>query len=130
MKYAFAVAVCLSTIFAPSSALAQDRPARDTLPYFEFQVDKTVEPLPGLKGPAYPQELRDAKVSGKVLVQFVVDTLGRPVMQSFKVVRSQHDLFTIAVKTAVTEFRYAPAEIEGRKVKQLVQQPFNFALAK
>jgi protein TonB len=51
-------------------------------------------------------------------------------MSQFKVLKSSHDLFTNAVKQALTGMRFYPAEIGGRKVKQLVQQPFNFTLTR
>jgi len=40
------------------------------------------------------------------------------------------DLFTNSVKQALSGMRFYPAEIGGRKVKQLVQQPFNFTLTR
>ena len=68
--------------------------------------------------------------SGSELIRFVVDTTGRAEMSSFKVLKSSHDLFTNSVKNALAQMRFYPAEIGGRKVKQLVQQPFNFTLTK
>src|SRR5919201_374382 len=99
-------------------------------PYFEFQVEKQVAALPDNPRPRYPDMLRSANVEGEVLAQFVVDTTGRVEMNTFKVLKSSHDLFTNSVKQALTGMRFYPAEIGGRKVKQLVQQPFNFALTK
>ena len=98
--------------------------------YFEFQVEKQVVPAPGNGGPRYPDMLRSANVEGEVLVQFVVDTTGRVEMSQFKVLKSSHDLFTNAVKSFLGGARFYPAEIGGRKVKQLVQQPFNFTLTR
>ena len=98
--------------------------------YFEFQVEKQVAPAPGNPPPRYPDMLRSANVEGEVLAQFVVDTTGRVEMSTFKVLKSSHDLFTAAVRQHLSISRYYPAEIGGRKVKQLVQQPFNFALTK
>jgi protein TonB len=48
--------------------------------------------------------------------------------KTIKVIRSTHPLFTNAVREALLAIRYHPAEIGGRKVSQLVQQPFNFRL--
>lgn len=97
--------------------------------FFEFQVEKQVSPA-GNNAPSYPDLLRQANVEGEVLAQFVVDTTGRVDMSTFKVLKSSHDLFTKAVQQALQRARYYPAEIGGRKVKQLVQQPFNFALTR
>ena len=46
------------------------------------------------------------------------------------VLKSSHDLFTNSVRSALSNMRFYPAEIGGRKVKQLVQQPFNFTLTR
>jgi protein TonB len=98
--------------------------------YFEFQVEKQVAPAPGNRAPSYPDMLRSANVEGEVLVQFVVDTTGRVENGSIKILKSSHDLFTNSVRQALNSMRFYPAEIGGRKVKQLVQQPFNFALTR
>jgi periplasmic protein TonB len=98
--------------------------------YFEFQVEKQVAPAPGNSPPRYPDMLRSANVEGEVLVQFVVDTTGRVEKGSIKILKSSHELFTNSVQSALNGMRFYPAEIGGRKVKQLVQQPFNFALTR
>ena len=98
--------------------------------YFEFQVEKPVAPAPGNMGPRYPEELKKAKVEGTVLAQFVVDTTGLVEMDSFKVLKSDHDLFTQAVKAALADMKFLPAQVGGRAVKQLVQAPFQFSLSK
>lgn len=97
-------------------------------PYFDFQVEKPVVMAPGSQGPAYPDMLRTAGIEGTVLAQFVVDTTGRAEMNTFKALKSDNDLFTNAVKNALQRMRFLPAEVGGRKVKQLVQQPFQFSL--
>ena len=98
--------------------------------YFEFQVEKQVAQIPGSINLRYPDMLRSANVEGEVLAQFVVDTTGRVESNSIKILKSSHDLFTNAVQQALRSARYYPAEIGGRKVKQLVQQPFNFTLTR
>lgn len=99
-------------------------------PYFEFQVEKPVAQVPGSSGPRYPEILKSSNVEGEVLAQFVVDTTGRVESGSFKVLKSSHELFTQAVRQALPNMKFLPAEVGGRKVKQLVQQPFQFALTK
>lgn len=99
-------------------------------PYFEFQVEKQVQQIPGTGNLRYPDMLRSANVEGEVLAQFVVDENGRFEPGTFKVIKSSHDLFTQAVKNALPNMRFYAAEIGGRKVKQLVQQPFTFSLTK
>jgi periplasmic protein TonB len=103
---------------------------KDDQPYFEFQVEKPVVPAPGSTQPRYPDILRQAGVEGEVLAQFVVDTSGKAEAGSFKVLKTSHELFASAVKSALPGMRFIPAEVGGKKVKQLVQQPFTFAITK
>ncbi len=97
-------------------------------PYFDFQVEKAAAAIPGSGNPAYPEMLKSSGVEGEALVQFVVDTTGRAELGSFKVLRASHDAFGQAVRAALPRMRFLPAEIGGRKVRMLVQQPFAFAL--
>ena len=97
-------------------------------PYFDFQVEKAAAAIPGSGAPAYPEMLKSSGVEGEALVQFVVDTTGRAEVGSFKVLRASHDAFGQAVKAALPRMRFLPAEIGGKKVRMLVQQPFAFAL--
>jgi TonB family protein len=105
-------------------------PSDPTKPYFEFQVEKPAAMRPGMSAMVYPPMLRSAQVEGTVLASFVVDTNGDVDMSTFKVLKSDHELFTHAVKTALPSIKYLPAEVGGRKVKQLLQQPFVFSLAR
>lgn len=105
-------------------------PVNTDQPYFEFQVEKQVQQVPGSGNLRYPDMLRSANIEGEVLAQFVVDTTGHYEAGTFKAIKSSHDLFTAAVKNALPNMRFYPAEVGGRKVKQLVQQPFTFSLSK
>ena len=53
-----------------------------------------------------------------------------PVMSTFRVVKSSHDLFSVAVRNALPSMRFHPAEVGGHPMKQLVTMPFEFSLAK
>ncbi|HYW51982.1 MAG TPA: TonB family protein [Gemmatimonadaceae bacterium] len=96
--------------------------------YVPEQVEKMAALLRGTPMPAYPEMLRASGVEGEALVQFVVDTLGRVEAGSFLVVRATHEAFGTAVRTVLPRLRFVPAEIGGRRVRVLVQQPFAFAL--
>jgi TonB family protein len=93
--------------------------------YFEFQVEKpaAVFEQGSLE---YPQVMKKAGVSGDVLAQFVVLENGTADMDTFKVLRSSNELFTASVRNAVPKMKFLPAEIGGKKVRQLVQLPFVF----
>jgi len=96
--------------------------------YFEFQVEKIATLAPLNMAPHYPDVLRASQVTGDVLAQFVVDTNGRVLPETFKVLSSTHDLFTQSVKDKLPELRFLPAVLGGRLVRQLVQMPFHFAI--
>jgi protein TonB len=105
-------------------------PLQQETPFFDFQVEQQAKLAPGNKPPDYPSQLRATGVEGSVTVQFVVDTAGRVDISTYKLINSTHALFETAVKNHLKDMRYIPAEIGGRKVKQLVQQPFTFSLSR
>jgi protein TonB len=96
----------------------------------EHTVEKPVIALGDGARPRYPDLLRSAGVEGEVLAQFVVDTTGHVEPGSIRVLRSAHALFAQAVERALPQARFIPAEAGGRRVRQLVQQPFAFAIAR
>jgi len=95
-------------------------------PRFAFQVDKPAMARDGNPVPGYPALLERSGIEGRVLVEFVVDTLGRPDMKSVKVLESSNELFVQALESALPRWRFYPAEARGRKVKQIVQLPLRF----
>jgi protein TonB len=94
------------------------------------QVERQVSLISGSASPRYPEALRMAGVEGKVVAQFVVDDEGRVEERTIKLVRSDNPLFDEAVRSALRRMLFAPAEIGGRKVRQLVEMPFVFALSR
>ena len=78
--------------------------------------------------PRYPATLREAGVQGRVIVQFVVDTLGRAEVGDLQVIQSPHVLFTESVREALARYRFVPGEAGGRRVPTRVQIPFDFKL--
>jgi protein TonB len=98
--------------------------------YTENIVEKAVVAIPGTATPRYPSMLQSAGVEGNVRAQFVVDTLGRVEQGSFRALGSTHDLFTTAVRDALSRARFKPAEVGGRRVRQLVEQSFSFSITR
>ena len=116
----------------PSGASTSAEPATRGAdePYFEFEVEKAVVQAANSASPVYPDILRQAGVEGEAVVSFVVDTLGRVDVSTFKVIRATHELFATAVKNALPRMRFIPAETTRGRVRQLVHQPFSFAIVK
>jgi protein TonB len=94
------------------------------------QVEKQVSLIPGSASPTYPEALRVAGREGRVVAQFVVDEEGRVEEKTLKLTRPDNVLFDEAVRRALPRMRFVPAEIGGRKVRQLVEMPFVFALSR
>jgi protein TonB len=129
-KYLLPLTLLLGAALIPAAAGAQDSKAGEPEQvYLDFQVEKLVR-VRTQTSPEYPDLLRMAHVEGSVLVQFVVDEAGVPQMNTFKVLRSSDGAFSESARRAVSRSSYYPAEIKGKKVKQLVQQPYKFATNK
>ncbi len=94
-----------------------------------FQSWTAVRPVVGNTPPRYPDRLRADKVEGAVLAEFVVDTVGGVDPMSVRVLSATQPMFGDAVRAALSSMRFVPAEVNGRKVKQVAQIPFAFALA-
>jgi protein TonB len=97
--------------------------------YTPEQVDVQARPDSGSRPqPLYPETLLFTGVPGHVLAEFVIDTLGRVELDTFGVISSTNPNFTAAVQRALPEWAYAPALLNGKRVRQLVQQPFSFVV--
>ena len=95
-------------------------------PWSASQVERPALSRDYNPSPKYPSVLESSRTEGTVLAQFVVDTLGRADMGTFKVLESSNDLFSASVRAAIQQWRFYPAEAGGRKVKQIVQLPLKF----
>jgi protein TonB len=91
-----------------------------------WQVDRAVIPLDGNPKPEYPSMLQSGRVDGRVMAQFVVDTTGRVDMSTFSALEATNELFVRSVRRALSEWRFRPAEADGRRVRQLVEMPLVF----
>jgi len=96
-------------------------------PFTALTVEREVHLL-GAVTLRYPALLQGAGVEGEVVLQYVVDTLGRVEKESIRAVRRDHVLFEQSARDAVLRLRFAPAEAGGRKVRQLVEQRFAFEI--
>lgn len=55
------------------------------------------------------------------IIEFVVDTAGRPVTSSFRVLKSEDDRLVATAREALTRWRFRPAEDGGCRVAQVTQ---------
>jgi TonB family protein len=76
----------------------------------------------------YPEVLRQAGIQGRVLIETVLDTLGRAEPAETRVLGSVNGLFDREALGVVLASRYRPARAQGRAVRVRVQIPVNFAI--
>jgi protein TonB len=83
-----------------------------------------------LSGPTlqYPELLRQAGIQGRVLVQAIIDTLGRAEPNSVKILQSPNPGFDQPAKTYVLKALFRPARVHGRAVRVLINLPIDFRI--
>lgn len=84
-----------------------------------------------LPTPKVPNQVTD--VEGEVRVRFNVDTMGRPILETFSVVSSPNPLLTAAVRKVIPAMRFEPARTAGpdsKPIGDVVQIGFQFARTK
>jgi protein TonB len=97
--------------------------------FSEMTVERAVVAIPGAV-PRYPDALRGAGLEGRVVARFVVDTAGRVEAGSVQIVSAAHPAFAEAVRRTLPALRFRAAEAGGRRVRQLVDMPFDFVLTR
>jgi hypothetical protein len=102
--------------------------------------ERQVSPKRGGPRPRYPEEARAAGYEGNILLQFIVDSMGRAVDSTVKDLwpsgtprltgekLSMYESFLESTKRAVRRMDFVPAIMGGCRVNQLVQMPFVFGL--
>ena len=91
-------------------------------------VDDPVEVI-NQPEPRYPATLAQAKLTGRVELTYIVDTLGRIELGSVSSLMSTHREFEAAARASVVASRFRPARLRGRVVRQLVRQRFSFRIS-
>lgn len=75
---------------------------------------------------AYPPELYATRTAGAVVAEFVVDSDGKMEAGTFTIISSTHSLLSAAVSRALQQSTFVPATKDGKGVRQLVRQRFDF----
>jgi hypothetical protein len=88
--------------------------ARTDLPVDRLPTPRALVPAP-LPVKSMPEAVRSAKYNA-VKITVLVDTLGRPDMRTFAVVKTTHPWLASSVKSAVARWKFQPAELAGCKV--------------
>lgn len=87
------------------------------------RVDST-----GIAQPFYPDSLYAFRVGGEVVAQFVVDTTGQVLVETFTAVSSTHPAFTESVRRSLQHAKFEPALLAGRRVRQVIVLPYRFVM--
>jgi hypothetical protein len=82
----------------------------------------------GMSQPFYPDSLYAFRVRGEVVAQFVVDTTGLVVPETFTAVSSTHPAFTESVRRSLRHSKFHPAVLAGRRVRQVMVLPYRFVM--
>jgi len=74
----------------------------------------------------YPDSLRSKGISGRVTLEFVVDTLGR-VEPGIRVLSTAHPLLVAPAKEMLQAARFVPGRVRGRPVRVLMRMGLRVA---
>lgn len=115
-----------------SSELSTDAPS-DPSPAGDsvmtvLQVDSAAARYDDSAAPPYPPNLLEKRIEGTVGIQYVVDTTGYADTTSVVILSATHDDFAQSVRSTLPAMRFRAAMMDGRKVRQLVQQLFAFRI--
>jgi len=108
-----------------SVAAVTPRPAREPT-YFEFQVETQVHLADDSPPIPYPEQLRASRTRGDVMAQFIVDTTGRADTTTLRILSASHAAFIHAVRAGLGQLHFVPATLHGTKVRQLVENRYEF----
>jgi protein TonB len=88
-----------------------------------------VDHLPELLGnltPHYPEELRQAGLSGETLLEYVIDRKGRVVSGSIRTIHTSHPAFAQSAIESLNRARFKPARHAGQSIAVVVRQRIRF----
>jgi TonB family protein len=95
-----------------------------------FSVDVVQEKPERLAGPppVYPPLLQQAGIEGTVMVQAIIDTMGRVEANSIKITQTANPGFNESAKTTVLKSLFRPARVYGKAVRVLIQIPIAYTI--
>jgi TonB family protein len=106
------------------------QPAAKSSPFGTLAVVGAVDEQPALLShPAirYAPEMQALRVGGTVIVEATLDTTGRILPATVKIVQSPNPVFDAESKRVVLAALYRPARVNGRAARVTIRQPITFA---
>src|SRR4051812_40242139 len=98
--------------------------------FTEIEVDSAATTDPTSAAPQYPLALLKLGIEGSAKVRYVVDSTGAADPMTLEIVKATRIEFAVAVREALPLMHFVPARVGPRRVRQLVEQEFNFRIAK
>ena len=109
---------------------AASQPAAKTSPFGTPAVVGAVDEQPALLSHPpirYAPEMQALRVGGTVIVEATLDTTGRILPATVKIVQSPNPVFDAESKRVVLAAQYRPARVHGRAARATIRQPITFA---
>jgi len=75
----------------------------------------------------YAPEMQALRIGGTLIVEATLDTTGRVIPSSVKIVQSPNPVFDQEARRVVLAATYRPARRGGRAVRTVIRQPITFA---
>jgi outer membrane biosynthesis protein TonB len=96
----------------------------------QVYLESVLEERPALLSgpPAYPPLLRDAGIQGRVVLQAIIDTLGRVEPNSIKILQTTTRGFEQSSTAWAVAALFRPARLQGRAVRALVRFPLDYSV--
>jgi len=94
----------------------------------ENAVERRAMPVAANRLPRYPSQMLSRGIETKFEVTFVIDTSGVVDQATVEWPAAVEREFARAVAAVLSKWRFVPAQIGGRRVRQRVAQPFQFRL--
>ena len=105
--------------------------ANGIVPGDEVFMAAIVEEKPSVlsaQQPGYPELLRQAGIQGTVLLQAVIDTVGRAEPGSVRILQSPNPGFDQPSRSWILHALFRPARVRGRAVRVLVEVPLDYRI--
>jgi TonB family protein len=74
----------------------------------------------------YAPEMQKLRIGGTVLVEATIDSAGRVLPATVKIVQSPNPVFDAEAKRVVLGAVYRPARVGGRPARVTIRQPITF----
>jgi len=116
----------MSSVASAPEEVAADQPGDSVMTVLE--VDSAAARYDDSAAPPYPPALLAQRVEGTVGIQYIVDTTGHADTSSVVILSATHPDFAASVKNTLPQMRFRAAMMNGRRVRQLVQQLFAFRI--